>query len=134
MRIHLGSCHCGFVRFEVEVEADIDHVRLCDCSICRRRGALNFRVPADALRLQTPWAALSEYRWGSFTACDYFYARCGVMPFRRPSAPTPEELAQGVVPFTGWAINVCCLEGIDLDALPVLRISGSSLHPATRSG
>src|SRR6185436_15886284 len=26
-----GSCHCGRVRFEVS--ADLDHVRVCDCSI-----------------------------------------------------------------------------------------------------
>jgi hypothetical protein len=27
-----GRCHCGKVRFEVD--ADLDHVRVCDCSIC----------------------------------------------------------------------------------------------------
>lgn len=43
MTLFEGSCHCGAVRFEVETE--LDHVRICDCSICRRRGALNHRVP-----------------------------------------------------------------------------------------
>ena len=47
-----GSCHCGRVKFEVD--ADIDHVRVCDCSVCHKRGALNFRVHLDDLRLQSP--------------------------------------------------------------------------------
>ena len=49
MTTYRGSCHCGKVRFEVD--AEIDHVRSCDCSICRRRGALNYRV-ATADRMQ----------------------------------------------------------------------------------
>ena len=33
-----GSCHCGRVRFEID--AVLTHVRVCDCSMCRHRGAL----------------------------------------------------------------------------------------------
>lgn len=66
---HRGSCHCGNIRFEVE--ADIDHVRVCDCSICRKRGALNFRVPKENLHLLTPWDELTLYQWGSYTAKDF---------------------------------------------------------------
>jgi len=123
--MHRGSCHCGAVRFEVD--ADIDHVRSCDCSVCRRRGGLMFRVPRDALRLLTPIEAMFVYRWGSGTGADYVCRTCGVLPFRRPSQPTSEEMAVGVEPFDGWAINVRCLDDIDLDALPVVRINGGSL-------
>ena len=122
----VGSCHCGRVRFEVD--ADIDHVRVCDCSICRRRGALNFRVPKEKLRLLTPWEDLVLYQWGSRTAKDYFCPTCGILPFRRPSDPTPQELREGVVPFDGWAINVRCLEGVDYDSLPIKRIYGSRIQ------
>ena len=59
MSIYAGSCHCGRVRFEVE--AQIDHVRTCDCSICHRHGALNFRVQKEALRLLIPWQELSVF-------------------------------------------------------------------------
>ena len=37
-----GSCHCGEVKFEVSLV--LDHLRVCDCSICHKRGALNYRV------------------------------------------------------------------------------------------
>ena len=90
MTTHRGSCHCGRVRFEVD--AEIDHVRVCDCSICRRRGALNFRVPKAALRLLTPWEELSLFEWGT------------------------------------RAVNVRCLEDVDLARRPVERISGSKVR------
>jgi len=126
MPVYKGACHCGRVRFEVA--AAIDHVRSCDCSICRRRGALNFRVPKEALTLLTPWEELSLYQWGSNTAQDFFCPVCGILPFRRPSEPTAQELEEGVEPFDGWAVNVRCLDGIDLSALPVKIILGSRIQ------
>lgn len=126
MKTYRGSCHCGRVRFEVD--ADLDHVRSCDCSICRRRGALIHRVAGESLRLLTPWHELAIYRWGSHTAADYFCPVCGILPFRRPSDPTPQELAEGVQPFAGWSINTRCLEGVELDSIPVKRIFGSRIR------
>ena len=126
MKTYSGSCHCGRVRFEVD--ADIDHVRACDCSVCSRRDALNHRVPKENLRLLTPWEYLVLYQWGSRTAKDYFCATCGILPFRRPSDPTRQELSEGVQPFDGWAINVRCLEGMDLASIPVRQIHGSRIR------
>jgi hypothetical protein len=56
-----GSCHCGRVRFELT--AATDHVRICDCSICRRRGALIFRVDEADFRLLTPLVELTLCQW-----------------------------------------------------------------------
>jgi hypothetical protein len=114
------------VRFEIE--AEIDHVRSCDCSICRKRGALNHRIPKENLRLLTPWEDLVLYQWGSRTARDFFCPTCGIQPFRRPSDPTPAEIREGTQPFAGWAVNVRCLEGVDLDAIPVKKIYGSRIQ------
>ena len=126
MPTYIGSCHCGQVRFEVD--AEIDHLRSCDCSVCSKRGALNFRVAKGSLRLLTPRENLSLYQWGSRTAEDYFCKTCGILPFRRPSDPTPQELRDGVLPFDGWAVNVRCLAGVDLGALPVKQIYGSRIQ------
>ena len=109
-----GSCHCGRVRFEVD--AVLDHVRVCDCSICRRRGALNHRVDPTDFRLLTPIEDLGLYTFHTNVARDYFCRVCGIQPFRRPRT-APET----------WTINVRCLEGVDLDAIPVKRVFGSRL-------
>jgi len=126
MKAYRGSCHCKKVRFEID--AEIDHVRACDCSICARRGALIYRVPTEAFRLLTPLSELGIYRWGSMTAVDYFCPVCGILPFRKPSDPTPAELAAGATKFEGWAINTRCLEGFDPASVPTRWISGSQLE------
>jgi hypothetical protein len=109
-----GSCHCRRVRFEVD--ATLDHVRVCDCSICRRRGALIHRVEPPDFRLLTPIGDMTLYRFNTHTARDYFCPICGILPFRRPRT-APEA----------WGINARCLEDVDLDAIPIRRVYGSRL-------
>jgi hypothetical protein len=113
-KTYRGSCHCGRVQFEID--ADIDHVRVCDCSMCRRRGALLHRVEPDSLRLLTPLDDLSLYTFHTHTARDYFCPTCGILPFRRPRTAPGQ-----------WSINVRCLEGVELDSIPIKRVYGSKL-------
>ena len=127
MTRHAGSCHCGFVTFEVE--AEIDHARVCNCSICHKRGALIFRVPEAALTVHRPLSELTLYQWGSRTAKDYVCPRCGILPFRRPSAPDARERARGAVACDGWAVNLRCLDGFDPTPLPVRQINGRAIRP-----
>jgi hypothetical protein len=109
-----GSCHCGRVRFEVD--ADLDHVRVCDCSICRKRGALIHRVPRESLRMHTPIEDMIIYTWHTHVARDYICPTCGILPFRRPR--TAEDIL---------GVNVRCLDGIDLDTIPIKPVYGSGL-------
>jgi len=51
----------------------------------------------------------------------------GILPFRRPSDPTPQELLEGMQAFDGWAVNVRRLEGINADGLPIKRVYGSRI-------
>ena len=124
-KTYSGSCHCGRVRFEVD--ADIDHVRVCDCSICRKRGALIHRVDEADLRILTPLEDLMLYQWGSRTAKDYFCPTCGILPFRRPSYPTAKEQSEGIDPFYGWAVNTRCLDKFDYSEVPQKPIYGSRI-------
>lgn len=115
MITYRGSCHCGRIRFEIDTS--LDHVRICDCSICRKRGALIHRVPREHVRLLTPLDELTLYTWNTHMARDYFCPSCGILPFRIPRTAQAGE----------WGINVRCLEGVDLDAIPVKRVFGSRL-------
>lgn len=114
MLTYKGSCHCGKIRFEVDLE--LDHVRVCDCSICRKRGALNHRVEDSQLRISTPPEELCVYEWHTRTAKDYFCPVCGILPFRRPR--DTDKI---------WAVNIRCLDGVDLDSVPIKQIFGSRL-------
>ncbi len=59
IRTYDGACHCGRVRFRVT--ADIDHKRICNCSVCHMRGALIFRVEEAQVDLLTPLEDLHFY-------------------------------------------------------------------------
>ena len=113
-KTYKGSCHCGKVRFEVDL--NLDHVRVCDCSLCRRRGALNHRIEESQFRLLTPLEDLTLYQWHTKTAKDYFCPVCGILPFRRPR--TAPHL---------WTINVRCLDDVDFESIPRKQVYGSRL-------
>ena len=57
-KTYKGSCHCGKLSFEV----DMDHVRVCDCTVCTKRGALNYRVEVER-RLFENWKVEVEARF-----------------------------------------------------------------------
>ncbi|MFT7596166.1 MAG: hypothetical protein ACI8R4_003500 [Paracoccaceae bacterium] len=125
LKTYQGACHYGRIRFSVT--ADIDHVRVCDCSICHQRGALIFRVANHQLRHLTPLADAALYEWGTGTAKDYFCKTCGILPFRRPRQTTPEEISKGRPAFTGWAVNARCLAGLDTSTLAIRHVYASRL-------
>lgn len=78
---HAGSCHCGAVRFEVEVDAGAG--TQCNCSICTKLGLLGGIVKPEALVLVSGGESLSEYAWASKTGTRFFCKHCGVHCFAR---------------------------------------------------
>lgn len=100
---HTGSCHCGAVRFEID--ATIDRVTECNCSICRKKGILHHRVPPQVFRLLSGEDDLATYRFGTGVAQHRFCRHCGIHVFTRPRA-APDL----------YTINVRTLDDYDLDA------------------
>ncbi|MCG3202049.1 MAG: hypothetical protein NFCOHLIN_01922 [Gammaproteobacteria bacterium] len=112
----LGSCHCGSVAFEVE--GTLDKVVSCNCSICQRRGSLLWFVPRERLRLITPEKNASTYSFHRHLIRHRFCPNCGIHPYAEGRDANGARTA---------AINVRCLEGIDLASIPVTEFDGSSL-------
>lgn len=110
-----GSCHCGQIAFEVEGE--LNQAADCNCSICTRMGSLHWFVPRDQLRLLTPEENLSTYTFGTQTIKHHFCPQCGIHPFGEGIDPSGNRKA---------AVNVRCLEGVDLSALTIKQIDGRS--------
>jgi len=113
---YTGSCHCGQIAFEAEGE--IDAGLACNCSICQRKGSLLWFVPRSALRLLTPESGLSTYLFNKHAIAHHFCARCGIHPYGEATAPDGVATA---------AINLRCIEGIDLNAIPVHHYDGRAL-------
>ena len=113
---YLGSCHCGQVAFEVDGE--LASVVSCNCSMCQRKGTLMWFVPRAALTLLTPPETMATYTFNKHVIQHRFCPTCGIHPFGEGTRPDGQEMA---------AVNVRCLEGIDLDALKVQHHDGRAL-------
>jgi hypothetical protein len=113
---YTGGCHCGAVRYEVETT--LDPVISCNCSICRKRGALMAFAAAENFQLASGDDALSDYQFNHKVIHQLFCATCGVASFGRGRRPDGVEMV---------AINVRCLDGVDLDSLNITKFDGASL-------
>lgn len=104
MPIHVGSCHCGRIRFEVEGE--IGPVSACNCSICTRTGYLHWPVDPSRVRMLAGDGEWTSYRFGTRVADHRFCPTCGISPLRIARSD-PHQIT----------VNVRCLEGVDLGAI-----------------
>jgi hypothetical protein len=110
-----GSCHCGKVRFEVEGE--LSEAMECNCSHCSRKGYLLWFVPREKLRLETPLEDLSTYRFNRHVIDHRFCPVCGCAPFGLGVSPDGKATA---------AINIRCLESVELAAVKRIPVDGRS--------
>ena len=115
-KTYTGGCHCGEVRFEVT--ADLSSVVSCNCSICQKRGALWVSSPRKALRWRAGLEDLKDYQFGKKSFHHLFCPQCGVGAFSRGTAPNGGEMV---------AINVRCLDDVDVAGLKLAPFDGRSL-------
>jgi hypothetical protein len=113
--IYKGSCHCGKVAFEVEGE--LTGAMACNCSMCSRKGSLLWFVPRDKLRLLTSQEGTGTYTFNKHAIKHRFCRACGIHPYAEV-VNKDRQMA---------AINVRCLEDVDLASVPVKNFDGRSL-------
>jgi hypothetical protein len=115
-----GSCHCGRVAFELD--AKLDYVVECNCSLCRRIGALWHGASDRSLRIIAGENELTLYQFNTMTAKHYSCRHCGVHPFCRPRLDPSK-----------WAVNVRCIDGVDLSSLVVKHFDGANWEEAAKA-
>ncbi|HEX9174100.1 MAG TPA: GFA family protein [Telluria sp.] len=118
---HRASCHCGAVVLELALPDGIVDLRRCDCSICRRKGAIMASVPLSGITIIQGEEALTKYEFNTHTAKHYFCSRCGIYTHHQRRSK-PEQ----------YGFNVGCLEGVNpFDLAGVPTNDGANL-PADR--
>ena len=115
-RRYLGSCHCGNVKYEVT--ADLAKVMECNCSHCYRKGLLLKFVPSQSFTLLKGEDVLGEYRFNKHVIQHLFCKTCGVQSFARGKGHEGSEMI---------AVNVRCLEGVDLGSLAIAQFDGRAI-------
>lgn len=120
MTVYQGSCHCGSVAFEID--ATIDELTTCDCSLCVMRNAVMAQVHESQLTILKGDDQLTLYRWNTKIAKHYFCNRCGIYVFHCKRS-MPDH----------FGVNVFCLQEFDHTAVPVRATEGISM-PVVEDG
>jgi hypothetical protein len=116
-KTYTGGCHCGEVRYQVQV--DLDNVIACNCSICTKRGLLLTFAPADQFTLFSGQDRMSDYQFNTRMIHHLFCPTCGIESFARGTTPGGAKMMV--------AINVRCLDDVDVAALKPMPFDGKSL-------
>ena len=118
VKTYQGSCHCGKVRYAVEVDFDGGSGR-CNCSICSKLRKWGAIVKPEAFTLLAGHDATTTYTFGTGSAEHRFCKHCGVHAY-----------GVGYIEIIGGAyvsVNLACLDDIapdDLAAVPVRYMDG----------
>lgn len=119
---HRANCHCGEVEFELNLPNGLVDVRRCDCSLCRRRGAIFASVDLSDIEILKGEDALKIYQFNTMTAKHYFCSNCGVYTHhQRRSNPSQ------------YGFNVACLEGINPLKIEDVPTYDGVNHPSDRA-
>ena len=100
---HHGGCHCGAVRYHVEIDPGAKAI-VCNCSMCGRSGAVLQFVPRDKFTLERGEDNLTDYKFNKHVIHHVFCKTCGIKSFAYGKGQTGEMVA----------INLRCLDDIDI--------------------
>jgi hypothetical protein len=115
------TCHCGAVELAVTLSDGLATARRCDCSYCRRRGAIAVSVDLAGLEVVRGGDVLTLYTWGTHTAKHYFCSVCGIYTHHQRRS-NPGE----------YGVNAGALEGVNPADLGNVPWTDGVNHPSDR--
>ena len=115
------TCHCGAVELHVRLSDGLNTARRCNCSYCRRRGAVAVSAPLDGIDIVKGHDALKLYEFGTKTAKHYFCGNCGVYTHHQRRS-NPNE----------FGVNLGAISGVDPSLIGDVPWFDGVNHPSDR--
>tara|TARA_Y100001958_G_C21240129_1_gene567587 strand:- start:2548 stop:2955 length:408 start_codon:yes stop_codon:yes gene_type:complete len=111
------KCHCGLIEAEINIDK-IDKFLRCNCSICKRKGAIMSMVKNENFKIVKGKEKLKLYEFHTKVAQHYFCMNCGIYTHHNPRS-NPK--------MTGF--NIGCIDDIDQFELDNIPINNGKNHP-----
>ena len=112
------KCHCGFIEAEINVSNSLEKLIRCNCSICKRKGAIMSIVKNENFKIIKGKNKLKMYQFHSKKAKHYFCSNCGIYTHHNPRINPA---------LTGF--NLGCIDEIDTFTLKEINIADGNNHP-----
>ena len=118
LKTYSGSCHCGAVRFEADIDLSQGTIK-CNCSSCTKARSWLAFAPADRFRLTAGRESQADYQWtppgrAAPTVEFHFCKHCGI---RTPAKGELEAMGGAF-----YAVQVPLLDSVDPDELAAAPI------------
>ena len=113
------TCHCENVELEVNIpEAGFPKLMRCNCSLCKRKGAVMSPLPKENVKLVKGQDSLKLYQYHTKVAEHYFCSNCGIYTHHKMRS-NPNMIG----------VNVACIEGINPFELGDMAVNDGINHP-----
>ena len=111
------KCHCGEVEIQVDLKKEIDQLKRCNCSMCKRKGTMVTTINKQDLKIIKGAKKIKTYQFKTNVAKHHFCSECGIHThnLRRADPNT-------------YGINVGCLNGITEDELFKFKVRINDGH------
>ena len=112
------KCHCGAVEAEINLTGNIEKIIKCNCSICKRKGAVMSMVKNENFNIIKGQEKLKLYQFHTKVAKHFFCSNCGIYTHHNPRSNQA---------LTGF--NLGCLEDFDIFQLKDVAVNDGQNHP-----
>ena len=112
------NCHCGQIEIEVNLTKGLEDLYRCNCSMCKRKGAISTVIDKKDLKVTKGEELLKFYQFNTNVAKHYFCTNCGIHTHNRPRI-NPKI----------YGINVACIDDIDVFKFKDIAVNDGRNHP-----
>tara|TARA_Y100000816_G_C25870237_1_gene454232 strand:- start:170 stop:529 length:360 start_codon:yes stop_codon:yes gene_type:complete len=111
------ACHCGQFEAKINIER-IDKFLRCNCSICKRKGAVMSMVKNEDFKIIKGEETLKIYQFHTKVAKHFFCSNCGIYTHHNPRSNPA---------MTGF--NVGCIQDLDIINIKDIQLIDGKNHP-----